>query len=423
MSIENNALPVKKKSSIFTAIKITLAVLLIFLTIIGGTIGVLYLTNKKVKTFINNQISVYKAKQELQAKADAKGLSDPRISELAKHYLQMQEIDIANKLLAIKKSDKKSYERLLSSMMMINPEKTANVNETIKKIGKKKDIIKEEYESMQLAQENENAIMSSHYNSLGIKGALDAIQNELQTSMNYNKVTASLGNMQAKTVARILHYINPIYIDGIKNRLSTEFLKSVEKEMQIYSEFLRKNTSLGKLYETTEEKLAAEKLQDEKNYSNEDLAVIFSSMNYLNAAKILNEFEDQTRVSDILTEIKNIEDYQLDFEGSFSEIVSNSVKVLKKYKQDVDTLKRAYEKMQPTDLADVIDKLATSNPTYKTYKIDSSRYFSINEKQMIIDTLKRMKPKLVGDIIAELKKSDKIDKAAYLSRELGIPEP
>ena len=146
-------------------------------------------------------------------------------------------------------------------------------------------------------------------------------------------------------------------------------------------------------------------------------------MNYLNAAKILNEFEDQTRVSDILTEIKNIEDYQLDFEGSFSEIVSNSVKVLKKYKQDVDTLKRAYEKMQPTDLADVIDKLATSNPTYKTYKIDSSRYFSINEKQMIIDTLKRMKPKLVGDIIAELKKSDKIDKAAYLSRELGIPEP
>lgn len=423
MSIENNALPVRKKSSIFTTIKIILAVLLIFLTIIAGTIGVLYLTNKKVKTFVNNQINQHKARQELKAKADASGVSDPRISELAKYYLQMSEIDIANKLLDIKKSDKKSYERLLSSMMIINAEKTGNVNELIKKIQSKKDIIKEEYESMQTAQANENTAMSSYYNSLGIKGAIDAIQSELQTSMNYDRVASALGNMQSKTVARILHYMNPIYIDGIKNRFSSEFLKSVEKEMQIYSEFLRKNASLGQLYGFTEEKLAAEKLQDENAYNNEALAIIFSNMNYLNAAKILNEFSDKSKVQDILTEIKNIEDYQMDFDGSFSDVVSNSLKVLKKYKEDVDILRKAYEKMQAKDLADVIDKLATSNPAYKTYKIDGAKTFSITEKQMVIDALKTMKPKLVGEIIAELKNSDKLDKAVYLSRELGIPEP
>lgn len=34
-----------------------------------------------------------------------------------------------------------------------------------------------------------------------------------------------------------------------------------------------------------------------------------------------------------------------------------------------------------------------------------------------------MKPALVGEVIAQLKNNDKLDKAAFLSRELGIPEP
>lgn len=80
----------------------------------------------------------------------------------------------------------------------------------------KKDVIKDEYEKMELAKADENKTTSSYYTSLGIKGAIDAIQSELQTTMNYDKVSSALGNMQAKTVARILHYMNPIYIDGIK---------------------------------------------------------------------------------------------------------------------------------------------------------------------------------------------------------------
>ena len=79
--------------------------------------------------------------------------------------------------------------------------------------------------------------------------------------------------------------------------------------------------------------------------------------------------------------------------------------------------------MQATDLADVVDRLAVDNPVYKTYRIDNVRNFSISEKQMVIDTLKKMKPALVGEVIAQLKNNDKLDKAAFLSRELGIPEP
>ena len=115
------------------------------------------------------------------------------------------------------------------------------------------------------------------------------------------------------------------------------------------------------------------------------------------------------------------EDYQISFEGSFSTAVANSLKVLKKYDEDVDILRKAYEKMQSADLAKIIDKLVSTNPVYKSYKIDNMRSFSITERQMAIDVLKKMKPALVGDLLAQLKNDNKTDKAAYISREIGIP--
>jgi len=171
-----------------------------------------------------------------------------------------------------------------------------------------------------------------------------------------------------------------------------------------------------------EEKLAAEKLQNQKEFSTDQLATIFSNMDYLQAAKILNEFEDEEKVKDVLETIKDIEDYQMNFDGSFSTVVANSLKVLKKYKEDVDILRNAYQKMQATDLADIIDKLITANPVYRSYKIDNTREFSITEKQMAIDALKKLKPALVGQLLSELKNNNKVDKAAYISREIGIPD-
>jgi len=144
-------------------------------------------------------------------------------------------------------------------------------------------------------------------------------------------------------------------------------------------------------------------------------------MDYLSAARILKNFEDESKVQAILTEIKNFEDYQMNFDGSFSTVVANSLKVLKKYDEDVDILRKAYEKMQSADLAKIIDKLVNTNPIYKNYRIDNMRSFSINERQMAIDVLKKMKPALVGDLLAQLKNDNKADKAAYISREIGIP--
>ena len=420
MSVQQEILnsPVKK-TSIFTKIKIGLAVIAVFFLVIAATIGILYLTNERAKSLIDAQIKSYNAQKELEEKTKISG--DTRISELAKYYSFMSVEDAGNKMLDIKKTDKKAYESIMSSMTVINPDKTTKIRDFINIAQSNSDVIKTEYEEMKKQNSSESDELAKYYESLGIKGAVDAIKKDLQTGKNYEKVSSALSRMKASTVAKILNYTNPAYLEGIRNRFTKQFNDSVERERQNYLEFLRKNSSLGALYEKTEEKMAAKELEDSKKFSNEQLAVIFSNMDYLSAAKILNNFQDESKVQVILTEIKNFEDYQMTFEGSFSTVVANSLKVLKKYDEDVDTLRKAYEKMQSADLAKIIDKLVNTNPIYKSYRIDNMRSFSITERQMAIDVLKKMKPALVGDLLAQLKNDNKADKAAYISREIGIP--
>lgn len=420
MSVQQEVLNSQpKKTSIFTKIKIGLAVIVVFFLVIAATIGILYLTNERAKSIIDTQIKSYNAQKQLEEKAKISG--DTRISELAKYYTMMSVEDAGNKMLDIKKSDNKAYESLMSSMTVINPDKTSKIRNYINIAQSNSDIIKSEYEEMKKQNSSQSDELAKYYESLGIKGAVDAIKKELQSGKNYDKVSSALSRMKAATVAKILNYTNPNYIEGIRNRFTKEFNESVERERQNYLEFLRKYTSLGALYEKTEEKMAAKELQDAKKFSNDQLAVIFSNMDYLSAAKILKNFEDESKVQAILTEIKNFEDYQMNFEGSFSTVVANSLKVLKKYDEDVDTLRKAYEKMQSADLAKIIDKLVSENPIYRSYKIDNTRIFSISERQMAIDAMKKMKAVLVGDVLAQLKNDNKVDKAAYISREIGIP--
>ena len=420
MSVQQEVLNSQpKKTSIFTKIKIGLAVIVVFFLVIAATIGILYLTNERAKSIIDTQIKSYNAQKQLEEKAKISG--DTRISELAKYYTMMSVEDAGNKMLDIKKSDNKAYESLMSSMTVINPDKTSKIRNYINIAQSNSDIIKSEYEEMKKQNSSQSDELAKYYDSLGIKGAVDAIKKELQSGKNYDKVSSALSRMKAATVAKILNYTNLNYIEGIRNRFTKEFNESVERERQNYLEFLRKYSSLGSLYEKTEEKMAAKELQDVKKFSNDQLSVIFSNMDYLSAAKILKNFEDESKVQAILTEIKNFEDYQMNFEGSFSTVVANSLKVLKKYDEDVDTLRKAYEKMQSADLAKIIDKLVSENPIYRSYKIDNTRIFSISERQMAIDAMKKMKAVLVGDVLAQLKNDNKVDKAAYISREIGIP--
>lgn len=423
LEISGNAGEKHLGRSIFSGIKIGLAVILLFLFVVALTFTILYLTNEKANTVINSKISAYKRGGELKKAGASQGLGDSRISELANYYLKMDKKDAANKLIEIRAKDKKAYEKIASSMNMINSGKTKDIDVLIKKMKSKDDIIKQEYDLMQQEMAAKSAVDSTHYTSLGVRGAIDAISLKLQQTMDYESVATALMESEPAFAARVIYYLNPMYHDGITNRFTPEFADEVAKQSQVYSEFLRKNISLAQVYGKSEKTIAAAKLQDKKSFTDEDLAVIFSNMDYLDAARILSSFEDEKKVQDVLTAIKDVEDYQVDFDGSLSRIIASSIKILKNYSDDVDILKKAYEKMDSENLAAVIDQLVTQKPAYKEYVIDSTRKFTISEKEMAVEALRRMRPNQVAGVLSQLKNDNKVDKAAYLSRQIGIPEP
>ena len=408
------------KESRFGALKTAILVVLglLIIGIVSSTI--LYFTNSGVKTNIDalaKRVGLFQPKSESELQVDT------RIKELSSYYLSLDIPRAADKLYALKQEDKKLYEELFSYMIGENSLKASKIRDEIKLKEAKEDTLQREYEAMQTAINAQRRTDSTHYASLGVRGAINAIEESLTYNMDFTTMAKTLETMQPNFVAKLLHYMNPTYSTELELSLSKEFYDTVKKEKEKYDEFLRKNTSMSQVYNKMDAVLAAAKLEEPTEFNLDDLGLIFSKMDYFKAAEILNKFSDDKYVSQVLESIKNYEDLESTFEGSLSTVISDSLRVLEEYERDTTNLRKAYEKMQPADLADIVDTMTNQNPSYKEYVIDDVRKFRITEQDMLVEVLKQAKPTVVSNLLSELKNTDRTQKAALLSRELGIPNP
>ena len=408
------------KESRFGALKTAILVVLglLIIGIVSSTI--LYFTNSGVKTNIDalaKRVGIFQPKSESELQVDT------RIKELSSYYLSLDIPRAADKLYALKQEDKKLYEELFSYMIGENSLKASKIRDEIKLKEAKEDTLQREYEAMQTAINTQRSSDSTHYASLGVRGAINAIEESLTYNMDFTTMAKTLETMQPNFVAKLLHYMNPTYSTELELSLSKEFYDTVKKEKEKYDEFLRKNTSMSQVYNKMDAVLAAAKLEEPTEFNLDDLGLIFSKMDYFKAAEILNKFSDDKYVSQVLESIKNYEDLESTFEGSLSTVISDSLRVLEEYERDTTNLRKAYEKMQPADLADIVDTMTNQNPSYKEYVIDDARKFRITEQDMLVQVLKQAKPTVVSNLLSELKNTDRTQKAALLSREIGIPNP
>lgn len=409
--------PEKRKSG--SALKIALLLVLALLLVAGVSLSVLYMTNKDVRKALDTtakKIGILKDRSKPEP-------VDHRVRELGEHYLKMSVSEAADKLLAIKKEDKKLYPKIISAMLAEN---AAKANKITAKIGEKEakaDVLQREYEEMSGLLSEQRKQDAAHYSSLGVKGAVTAIEEKMNLTMDFENMAKVMEEMQPAFSAQVLHYMNEVHAQEIRKNLSTDRRALIEKEKDKYGEFIRKNSSLSLIYNQMEPKMAAKELEDRKKFSPDQLGLIFSKMDYLNAARILKNFESPGYTAQVLERIKDYEDYESVLVDSVSEVISDSLKILQKFDEDVDILKKAYEKVPSADLADIIDKNTEKTQVYKEYRIDETRSFRISEKDMTVEVLKRSKPAVVSALFSELKNSDRVEKAAYLSREIGIPQP
>ncbi len=410
----------KTKEPRFGALKTAILVVLGLLIIGGVSTTILYLTNSNVKTSIDglgNRLGI--------TESDSGNLdnADTRVKELSSYYLSMDVPRAADKLYALEKDDKKLYKELFSYMIGENSIKASKIRDEIKIKEAKSDTLQREYESMQTEITTLRGADATHYTSLGVKGAITAIEDSLSYSMDFSSMAKNLELMQPNYVAKLLHYMNPSYSGELELSLGKDYRKLVEREKEKYNEFLRNNTSLSEVYNKMDVIVAASKLEDSTEFSLEDLGVIFSKMDYFQSAEILNKFADDSYVTEVLKSIKENEDLESNFDGGLSTVIANSVRVLEEYERDLANLRKAYEKMESKDLGEIVDIMTNQNPSYKEYPIDDVRKFRITEQEMLVEVLKKSKPTVVSSLLTELNNTNRVQKAALLSRELGIPNP
>lgn len=408
-----------EESSKFGALKTAILVVLGLLLIGFIATGILYFTNQDVRSFVDNTA----ARVGISTGGRSEVETDTRVNELASFYLSMDEQRASERLHSLKQEDSKLYERIMSSMIAQNTSRSVRIRENIRLTEMEQDVLKREYELMLSEKGAQISSLASHYRSLGLKGAISAIERELSTTMDFRNMALVLENIDPATVSRILYHMNTAYSTELEYNFGVDYSKSISKETDRYIEQRRNSESLASIYEKMEPSLAARELENQQNFNINTLGLIFSRMNFMSAGQILSNFEDESYVARVIEKVKEFEDLDIVFEGSFSKALSETVKVLKQYNDDVNILVNSYSRMAASDLADVIDRLTESPISYKEYKIDDIRSFRITEKEMTIEVLKRTRPVLVGQVLSELRNTQRLDKAALLSKEIGIPEP
>lgn len=199
----------------------------------------------------------------------------------------------------------------------------------------------------------------------------------------------------------------------LNDRVYFSTLSKAEEKLQNY---LDKQAQRAKIYENKELDVAVAELQDQKKYTLEDVSNIFIQMDYKKAGKILAQMEDKSYVNQILEGIKSQESVFKDDKLGKSDKLYKMVQIWYLYQKDLDTLKRSYEKLQPAQVAEIVNQMTTRAPRFREYRFEDEN-FRITEEDLMLDILKKIKPKFVSQVLAQLDSG----KAAEITRKLGWP--
>ncbi|MEJ8554404.1 hypothetical protein [Tepidibacter sp. Z1-5] len=402
--------PKKKK-------RIPLMVIGVLLT----TFAILYYTNTQISTMTNNIFKKLPIVGERFEQIPSLKEKEERKNKLARYYLTLDEDRAIDKLIIMEKEDKKLYEDIIMKMKKYDLSSTNELVQKIRDKKIKKDILQREIDSI----EQERALyieeLSKNYTKLGLLGTIQGLeQNIIDLNLNFEDAAKIIEKFKPEYGAKVLYYMDQNISQSINENLSQKYFKDIQNQTQLYKKYIYDMKTLSDIYSNKNIEEASMQLQNKNAYSAQNLGTIFANMDYLQASKILCEFEDSDYLDSVLKEIKLFEQLNENEETvkGISEDINNTLKVLEVYKRDLKTLKLSYEKMNSTEVSDLVNEMTSSKPKYKEYKIDEEKSFIITEEDLMIEVLKQLKPKLLSEVISNLDNK----KSAEISRKIGLPK-
>lgn len=370
--------------------------LLIFIIVTPLLFGVyLYGNNKNFKKKVNTRltkmpgfIGEYFRNNPTEAEKNEK------IDYLSNYYIGLDSEAAADKIYIIKKEDEKLYVDLIRNMNAISSTKTEDIVLKIRNLELRKDLLISVYDQ---AKEDEEDMFFKEVARIERQDLSNTIMeiDRRFTDRNFIKV---LGEVRDNKMGEILYYVDY----DIRNHILNSFdnSKRISIENMIYEKAREESTliDIAKLYETKPVDVILPVIGNTDNYSIEKLGVIYNNMSVVKSAELLSNIDDEEFIENILTAIKTEEKLKKLNTGTTRDI-SKAMEFFNDYTGKINNLVKVYEKMTPSKIADIVEKMIANEETISYFEFSSQENYNISDNKIIIDVLSKMRNQTLSKVL------------------------
>lgn len=396
------------KSKIFRGLKIGIIVIPLLIFII------LYFRSPKFKAGVHTRLSrapgfVGSYFRNLPTEEE----DQERIDYLANYFLGLDPGIAADKIYIIKEENDKLYTDIIRAMNQISVDKTQDVLIKVRDISRRKDMLSSIYED---AREEEEQRRTSEASRIEGQDILVS-KTEVERRFSSREFQEILKGVQPKSLANILYYVDMDIRGYLLDIFENDKRLEIESEIGKIHNENKALKELAKFYETKPVENAIEVLGNTDSYPIEKLSVIYKNMSILKSADILAEIDDEEFIEELFSGIMEREE----LEGSEKQItrdISNSIEFLKEYKGKIAKLVKVYAEMNPSHIAEIVEKMVANDKTITIFDIDVDKRYELSDRVIIIDILSDLKRDQVSKVLDVMDP----DKASYVTQLLAKPE-
>lgn len=327
---------------------------------------------------------------------------------IAKHYINLDEGRIVDKLLIVKGEDEQLFNDLIVLMSRENSSKMKKVKEKLRVSQFKNDPLNRILTEIDKDSEEKVNEMQKYYTSLSLSQGIKEIERTYASNeITIDQLTSLFEKLKPDQASKYLFYLDVELERQIKFKLSKETLRNIEKKLEELEKKQEKALELAAIYENKPIEEAVAELGNFNKYNVEELAIIFKNLTLNKSSKILSKIDDNDFMSTLFNEMNHLEELQKDRLNT-SSILTKGITIYKDHNAKINELANIYQKTNIDELTNMVEIMLKRNEVYQKHTLNDFEEIIFTEEQLVIDVLNRLKTNTVAEILKNLNEKDRI---------------
>ncbi len=404
-----------KKSRVLLSVVVVLA---IFILVPGVILGSLYLLSEDFQMTANQMLSGAPGSvgEYFASKPTQEELGE-QIKEISLYMLDIERQRAVDKLTLLRSEDEQTYERVVRSMLRINPNSTRVILEEIRQQSLADNVIMSTLGQIDQERKEDLQKQADYLKSLSLQTAVGEMQKMIDSSINGHMYLANtLDYLEVSTVARLIEQLREEDRDQVLRYFSDAKYDQILTAMANRQNRLRELQNQADIYGSQPSAALVEILGSTGTYDLSDLAVIYSELGPLKAGEILSTLEDDPFVFSLLNTIKENELME-GREETLTEDIRKALKIYDEYDDNVRELADIYRSMNNAAVANNLRRMIRNSAAPSVYSLESGDTITITDEMIALDILRQFDTRTIGSILSTY--DDTL--ASEITRMLAVP--